>query len=108
MKGMGHMNKRKYLLALIMLVFVCLLPLQGVAAEKEKEKQKNDFKIPSHVLSIAKENTFPNSTEDQEVVEPSKLTKILLDEVDRKSTRLNSSHVATSYAVFCLKKKKKK
>src|SRR5690625_5382408 len=29
----------------------------------------------------------------------------LLDEIDRKSTRLNSSHVAISYAVFCLKKK---
>src|SRR5207249_11359873 len=28
-------------------------------------------------------------------------------EVDRKSTRLNSSHVSISYAVFCLKKKKK-
>src|SRR5690349_22212167 len=28
--------------------------------------------------------------------------------VDRKSTRLNSSHVEISYAVFCLKKKKKK
>src|SRR5690349_24172348 len=27
--------------------------------------------------------------------------------VDRKSTRLNSSHVEISYAVFCLKKKKK-
>src|SRR5207253_5281794 len=27
---------------------------------------------------------------------------------DRKSTRLNSSHVAISYAVFCLKKKKNK
>src|SRR5437868_7194779 len=26
--------------------------------------------------------------------------------VDRKSTRLNSSHVSISYAVFCLKKKK--
>src|SRR5690625_4280070 len=26
--------------------------------------------------------------------------------LDRKSTRLNSSHVATSYAVFCLKKKR--
>src|SRR5690625_5955525 len=26
--------------------------------------------------------------------------------LDRKSTRLNSSHVANSYAVFCLKKKK--
>src|SRR5436309_8871746 len=29
-------------------------------------------------------------------------------EEDRKSTRLNSSHVKISYAVFCLKKKKKK
>src|SRR5690349_22853791 len=28
-------------------------------------------------------------------------------EPDRKSTRLNSSHVEISYAVFCLKKKKK-
>src|SRR5438034_7714450 len=30
------------------------------------------------------------------------------DPVDRKSTRLNSSHTVISYAVFCLKKKKKK
>src|SRR5436190_21351099 len=29
-------------------------------------------------------------------------------EIDRKSTRLNSSHTVISYAVFCLKKKKKK
>src|SRR5690625_7057588 len=29
-----------------------------------------------------------------------------LNRKDRKSTRLNSSHVAISYAVFCLKKKK--
>src|SRR5437667_6951350 len=29
-------------------------------------------------------------------------------ELDRKSTRLNSSHITISYAVFCLKKKKKK
>src|SRR5437660_12620471 len=28
--------------------------------------------------------------------------------IDRKSTRLNSSHVASSYAVFCLKKKTKR
>src|SRR5699024_12267184 len=32
----------------------------------------------------------------------------LTDAEDRKSTRLNSSHVSISYAVFCLKKKKKK
>src|SRR3712207_8342431 len=31
----------------------------------------------------------------------------LLAAVDRKSTRLNSSHANISYAVFCLKKKKK-
>src|SRR5690625_5863789 len=31
-----------------------------------------------------------------------------LEKLDRKSTRLNSSHVAISYAVFCLKKKKQK
>src|SRR5438477_6082939 len=31
-----------------------------------------------------------------------------LARLDRKSTRLNSSHMSISYAVFCLKKKKKK
>src|SRR5699024_11730001 len=55
-----------------------------------------------------------------EVLEPgeirediAKLAKKALDENlvdldgrDRKSTRLNSSHVSISYAVFCLKKKK--
>src|SRR2546430_12250286 len=32
----------------------------------------------------------------------------LINELDRKSTRLNSSHSQISYAVFCLKKKKNK
>src|SRR5438445_13585393 len=32
----------------------------------------------------------------------------VLESTDRKSTRLNSSHANISYAVFCLKKKKKK
>src|SRR5438132_7588118 len=39
------------------------------------------------------------------------LNEMLLEfipETDRKSTRLNSSHTVISYAVFCLKKKKKK
>src|SRR5690625_6496044 len=35
-------------------------------------------------------------------------TKIPAVSQDRKSTRLNSSHVAISYAVFCLKKKRKR
>src|SRR5436190_1275405 len=33
--------------------------------------------------------------------------RLLLPAADRKSTRLNSSHTVISYAVFCLKKKKK-
>src|SRR5438128_5625019 len=35
------------------------------------------------------------------------LAELANDAVDRKSTRLNSSHGSISYAVFCLKKKKK-
>src|SRR5947208_13125028 len=45
------------------------------------------------------------SKEQQEVVLETLETK---DRVDRKSTRLNSSHQIISYAVFCLKKKKSK
>src|SRR4051812_49838120 len=39
-----------------------------------------------------------------------RFTRHRIEEVfgDRKSTRLNSSHMSISYAVFCLKKKKKK
>src|SRR5947208_13402318 len=36
-----------------------------------------------------------------------KIARISADDRDRKSTRLNSSHQIISYAVFCLKKKKK-
>src|SRR3989442_2068386 len=41
--------------------------------------------------------------------EQAQVDRLLLErqEQDRKSTRLNSSHVRISYAVFCLKKKKK-
>src|SRR5699024_12372934 len=37
--------------------------------------------------------------------DPVPLARILLVLLDRKSTRLNSSHVSSSYAVFCLQKK---
>src|SRR5690625_6653654 len=38
-------------------------------------------------------------------IAPDSLVRIMMPFLDRKSTRLNSSHVAISYAVFCLKKK---
>src|SRR5690625_6379057 len=49
---------------------------------------------------------------NDEVIKASKKSYVFhhvilnLSSEDRKSTRLNSSHVAISYAVFCLKKKK--
>src|SRR5207248_8854413 len=41
-------------------------------------------------------------------LEPVQLLLEIVEQQDRKSTRLNSSHRTISYAVFCLKKKKKK
>src|SRR5438067_8785174 len=54
---------------------------------------------------------FPGETDAQfeelcEFVEEMRFERVGV--LDRKSTRLNSSHVSISYAVFCLKKKKKK
>src|SRR5256886_3970903 len=39
---------------------------------------------------------------------PTPRDRVLATRVDRKSTRLNSSHSQISYAVFCLKKKKQR
>src|SRR5690349_23364594 len=49
-----------------------------------------------------------HSALEQAIAEQPDLLLILSGSSDRKSTRLNSSHVEISYAVFCLKKKKKK
>src|SRR5690348_17752314 len=45
---------------------------------------------------------------DPDALEPEVVGERLRERRDRKSTRLNSSHPSISYAVFCLKKKKKK
>src|SRR5690554_7196187 len=61
------------------------------------------FIIPSEqAIKRPKGQQKPNDDQDP-VFGPCKLL-----DLDRKSTRLNSSHVRISYAVFCLKKKKKK
>src|SRR5438874_10765303 len=54
-------------------------------------------------LALASAPTHPRATPISASRRPSPKTM-----EDRKSTRLNSSHVEISYAVFCLKKKKKK
>src|SRR2546429_4293840 len=47
------------------------------------------------------------SLESRRLVKLRALCDVVLVKLDRKSTRLNSSHGYISYAVFCLKKKKK-
>src|SRR5699024_12558586 len=65
-------------------------------------KIKNATKrLLNHKTSINKPNLKINS------IKSSKRTRHPKTPKDRKSTRLNSSHVSISYAVFCLKKKKK-
>lgn len=54
------------------------------SAKDKKQSDKKTFSLPDNVLSIQKENTFPNVTEDIELIEPSKETKQLLEEGDVK------------------------
>ncbi|MBP1970612.1 hypothetical protein J2Z83_002748 [Virgibacillus natechei] len=73
--------KRSYVIVLIVFVYAFLSPLT-VLGEEEEEEKGGEFEPPNHVLTISKENTFPNSSEDQEVIEPSELTQELIDEMD--------------------------
>src|SRR5271166_1740825 len=50
--------------------------------------------------------SFDRSRSRSDFLVAAKLVVPIRTAQDRKSTRLNSSHVAISYAVFCLKKKK--
>ena len=56
---------------------------------------------------IAHHNVFLKGA-DEELIDPQETLDLLagIAGTDRKSTRLNSSHITISYAVFCLKKKK--
>src|SRR2546429_7052065 len=51
--------------------------------------------------NLLKVSIYPSQDEFRDETE-----KVLKNSLDRKSTRLNSSHGYISYAVFCLKKKK--
>ncbi|TFJ91358.1 YfkD famly protein [Lentibacillus salicampi] len=99
------MNKR--FLFTVLMVLVLLIPVNSLAAEK-KDESKGEFEVPSHVLNISKENTYPNSTEDQEVVEPSELTQELIESVEvpienpdlikmLNETSINPSPIAFGY-----------
>src|SRR5690554_7384765 len=99
-------NKNTNLLALVFALFsFCAFTQKNSSTENDASQSKIQeraerglIKPGTHILSLLPSNNqYPLIIHD-----PSVLLKR-----DRKSTRLNSSHVRISYAVFCLKKKKK-
>src|SRR2546429_6251696 len=74
----------------------------SVIASRIREKDKRDLSFGMHVVGL----------QEQVVGDVRRALLVLLGSValvlliDRKSTRLNSSHGYISYAVFCLKKKR--
>src|SRR5699024_3008482 len=93
-----------YLLLIIMLLFVLGI---GLSAEKGIRRSLTLLKTqPITISSVFLSKMMISIVLGILISLGSWLLMILLGTVDRKSTRLNSSHVSISYAVFCLKKKK--
>src|SRR5690625_6241337 len=87
------------------------IPYSAVAVDIEREREVwfNEGPLCDAIrASIAIPGVFtPHVYRNRVLVDGSVLNPIPVAPTDRKSTRLNSSHVASSYAVFCLKKKNK-
>src|SRR5690606_40114225 len=83
---------------------ICLGRLQvaGVCGGRDTKQLNKLFAGLSQLLIGGRVVTTDTADDFQ------KLVHVPLQWRDRKSTRLNSSHVKISYAVFCLKKKKNK
>lgn len=76
---------RKLLYALVVGFLFSLLSFSTIHAEKpaapeaKKEKQQQQVQVPNSVLNITKENTYPNPTQDMPTLQPSELTKDLIE-----------------------------
>src|SRR5438874_7255552 len=63
--------------------------------------------LPLPISGLCRFRLSGNNVYGLRLDEPVQVARRCAARGDRKSTRLNSSHVEISYAVFCLKKKKK-
>ncbi|MRG87454.1 YfkD famly protein [Salinibacillus xinjiangensis] len=71
---------KKYIFAVISTVLIAAMVFPSALLAKEvKNEEESPNKIPSHVLNISKENTYPNSKKDQTHLEPNELAKELID-----------------------------
>lgn len=74
--------KRKLCLLMLITVFL-LTPFSHTHA---KDKIENPYKIPDSALSISKENTYTNGTQDLPYLHPSDLAKEFLESTDEEIT----------------------
>src|SRR5690625_446256 len=91
----------------VVLMDINMPEVNGIEATKSLLENNSDIKVI--ILSIHDDESYVThalQTGAQGYLLKEMDTESLMDAIDRKSTRLNSSHVAISYAVFCLKKKK--
>src|SRR5258708_10577430 len=70
---------------------------------RSESLRRIDLKLPANQIHPLRGPRRDSDVRKRNRAEPAEL----FAESDRKSTRLNSSHQIISYAVFCLKKKKK-
>src|SRR6266498_2293259 len=75
---------------------------QGIKPTKEQVGNWHRYQILSFLQGLPRKISIEDCQYFDDILELEKR-----NDVDRKSTRLNSSHVRISYAVFCLKKKRK-
>src|SRR5690554_7384137 len=107
---------KTYMFYIGIIIFVIGLLLKFLIPESEGAMQSAPFVLTGFgagIIGVGAAGIFRKKVFDKN---PEKAKKYEIAEKDernirlrdRKSTRLNSSHVRISYAVFCLKKKKKK
>src|SRR5690625_6811948 len=101
-KGGNKMKKYVLLTSVVLLISILLIAGCGNESGKSGDETSADSNGETYVIKYA-HNQQTDSPQDK----GANLFKEKVEELseDRKSTRLNSSHVAISYAVFCLKKK---
>src|SRR5690554_7103649 len=94
----------------IIAILIKLLLLYDICSSDCKIPTKPEEPIPAPAVVLSNPNKYTNGATNAElIIVGNHITGFLTIFLkDRKSTRLNSSHVRISYAVFCLKKKKKK
>src|SRR5256885_10645501 len=79
--------------------------------QDQESDERSKRNVANHVSAIAGHGARvpceSDLTKAADILNDGKRIVILAGQGDRKSTRLNSSHLVISYAVFCLKKKKR-